>query len=44
VIGKANVRLCLPATVRKMEPVRVYRDGDRIDLGAVRQAVQVATK
>jgi cyanophycinase len=44
VIGKANVRLCLPATVRMMEPVRVYRNGDRIDLDAIRQAVQVATK
>jgi cyanophycinase len=44
VIGAANVWLCLPATVREMEPVQVYKDGDRIDLGAVRQAVQVATK
>jgi cyanophycinase len=44
VIGEANVRLCLSATVREMEPVQVYKDGDRIDLGPLRQAVQVATK
>jgi cyanophycinase len=44
VIGQGNVRLCLPATVRERESVQVYKDGDRIDLGAVRQAVQVATK
>jgi cyanophycinase len=43
VIGRANVRLCLPPTVRSMESVRVYKDGDRIDLDTLRQAVQ-ATK
>jgi cyanophycinase len=44
VIGEGAVRLCLPATVRELEPVQVYKDGDRIDLGVVRQAVQVAPK
>jgi len=39
VVGNANVRVCLPTTVRKQEHVQVLKAGDRIDLDALRQAV-----
>jgi hypothetical protein len=38
-MGKANVRVCLPTTVRKLEPVQVLEAGDQFDLDALRQAV-----
>jgi len=41
VLGDANVRVCLPPTVRKLPGVQVLKSGQEIDLGALRLAVGV---
>jgi cyanophycinase len=41
VVGKANVRVCLPPTVKKLPSVQVLKAGQEIDLTALRQAVGV---
>ena len=44
VLGKANVRVCLPAVVKKLPGVQVLKAGDEIDLDPLRQAVQAKGK
>src|SRR5205807_1005546 len=41
VVGNANVRVCLPPTVRKLPTVQVLKAGEQIDLAALRLAVGV---
>jgi len=44
VLGKANVRVCMPKAVQKMPGVQVLKAGDEIDLDPLRQAVQARRK
>jgi cyanophycinase len=44
VLGKANVRVCLPPIVQKVPRVQVLKAGQEIDLNALREAILKAKK
>jgi cyanophycinase len=44
VVGNANVSLCLPAALRRLPAVQVFKSGDIIDLRPLGQAVRALAK
>jgi cyanophycinase len=44
VLGNANVSICLPAALRRLPAVQVFKSGDIIDLSPLYQAVRALAK